>query len=756
MKRALVGMSATVLLFVCSYGTVNAQSLHFSIERVEEFSGTSNTRLLIHPANHDLIAYNGDFAFRSSDQGVDWELDTLLNLPGDGALRISPADPSIVYGGRFSPLQRSNDGGCTFTETAPFPEGSGLHVWDIAIHPNDPSILYVGLDLTLVKSEDYGVTWTDLPSTASGLPTATLYKKLFIDPDTPSRVFVGTESGGLYRTIDDGSSWSYCGPGYSVGNLRDFHWIPNGDTVYQIENDGIYRSDNGGDTWICTDTLSAGNFHVIGVKADDAEVVFYVSSNGSGTYQLYRSIDGGSTFTDVHTFDSYISDFEFGCGSQYMFFTDPDDSDVMYLAAAFGIQWMSFMFKSTDAGVSWEYMKDGIYNFNINDICIANTGLLLSFEENYVYYNVLDMSTSAVHTYRVVESNWPTGRVVQDPNNPDYIWYTNIRGMTRITNNGATMTPIHQPGDAGTAVEALDVNGSTHIYYATYGLSKAPVLYKSTDGLLFNPVNIPANSSTITAILADRTDTDKIIMATDGNGYFITINGAVDWAHYTNPGTINDMAMDATDNYIIYFAACDALYKSVDGGETAVQIGSFHADCIVIDPEDHNTIYVSSGSHIFYSLDGGMTWSVFELLPGFERNLGRLILEFDPNNPDHLYVASQFYGLFLVTATPVGVDDKAENSVPAGFSLFQNYPNPFNPTTAIRYELLKDAKVALKIYNMLGQEVRTLVDEEQVAGCRSATWDGKNNVGQDVSSGIYICKLKTPDLVETKKLLLIR
>ncbi len=56
MKRALAGISAIILLLVCSYGIVNAQPLHFNIERVEEFSGTSNTRLLIHPANHDLIA----------------------------------------------------------------------------------------------------------------------------------------------------------------------------------------------------------------------------------------------------------------------------------------------------------------------------------------------------------------------------------------------------------------------------------------------------------------------------------------------------------------------------------------------------------------------------------------------------------------------------------------------------------------------------------------------------------------------------
>ena len=79
----------------------------------------------------------------------------------------------------------------------------------------------------------------------------------------------------------------------------------------------------------------------------------------------------------------------------------------------------------------------------------------------------------------------------------------------------------------------------------------------------------------------------------------------------------------------------------------------------------------------------------------------------------------------------------------SGFiSLFQNYPNPFNPTTTIRYNLSKTSEVELKIYNILGQVVQTLVSEKQPAGEKSVVWDARDNTGQMVSSGIYICSLQ--------------
>jgi hypothetical protein len=95
-------------------------------------------------------------------------------------------------------------------------------------------------------------------------------------------------------------------------------------------------------------------------------------------------------------------------------------------------------------------------------------------------------------------------------------------------------------------------------------------------------------------------------------------------------------------------------------------------------------------------------------------------------------------------------------STPAATGLHGNFPNPFNPTTLIRYGLNEDAWVSVKIYNTLGQEVATLVDGFQNAGQWSAVWEGKNDAGEHVTSGIYFTRLTAGNVVSIKKMLLMK
>ena len=97
------------------------------------------------------------------------------------------------------------------------------------------------------------------------------------------------------------------------------------------------------------------------------------------------------------------------------------------------------------------------------------------------------------------------------------------------------------------------------------------------------------------------------------------------------------------------------------------------------------------------------------------------------------------------------------SKVPETFALSQNYPNPFNPVTKIEYQLPKQARVSLIVYNILGQEVIRLVDnEDKNAGYFQIEWKGRNEQGASVSSGAYIYRLKTEEFVSSKKMLLIR
>ena len=90
-----------------------------------------------------------------------------------------------------------------------------------------------------------------------------------------------------------------------------------------------------------------------------------------------------------------------------------------------------------------------------------------------------------------------------------------------------------------------------------------------------------------------------------------------------------------------------------------------------------------------------------------------------------------------VLAVPI-----AGNGLPREFAVLDNYPNPFNPTTQIQYDMPEQATISLKVYNILGQEVMSLANGVQPAGHHTATWDGRNNFGSQVSTGVYFYRFE--------------
>lgn len=95
-------------------------------------------------------------------------------------------------------------------------------------------------------------------------------------------------------------------------------------------------------------------------------------------------------------------------------------------------------------------------------------------------------------------------------------------------------------------------------------------------------------------------------------------------------------------------------------------------------------------------------------------------------------------------------------NVPVEYSLEQNYPNPFNPSTSIRFKIARLEDLKITVYNILGQEVKTLIDKNMPVGNYEIQWDGTNNTGQRVASGIYFCLMKAGEFVETRKMMLLR
>jgi len=140
---------------------------------------------------------------------------------------------------------------------------------------------------------------------------------------------------------------------------------------------------------------------------------------------------------------------------------------------------------------------------------------------------------------------------------------------------------------------------------------------------------------------------------------------------------------------------------------------------------------------------------------------GQILITYSGFTP-YPYNAMRIWGKFYPFT---GVEEEpTPGALPQQFTLEQNYPNPFNSTTAISYQLsaisYQRSAVSLKIYNILGREVRTLVDEEQPAGNYRVLWDGRDNSGKGVSSGVYFCRLKVKGerlkVEKTRKMVLLR
>jgi hypothetical protein len=110
---------------------------------------------------------------------------------------------------------------------------------------------------------------------------------------------------------------------------------------------------------------------------------------------------------------------------------------------------------------------------------------------------------------------------------------------------------------------------------------------------------------------------------------------------------------------------------------------------------------------------------------------------------------------FIIDVTVTALD-APNTTLPTTFALRQNYPNPFNPETVIRYQLPKTVHTKIEVYNILGQLVATLVDEEQTAGYKSVIWDGKNKSKHQVGSGLYFYVMKAGEFKAVKRMLLIR
>jgi hypothetical protein len=102
------------------------------------------------------------------------------------------------------------------------------------------------------------------------------------------------------------------------------------------------------------------------------------------------------------------------------------------------------------------------------------------------------------------------------------------------------------------------------------------------------------------------------------------------------------------------------------------------------------------------------------------------------------------------------VADYERRRIPTDYALHQNHPNPFNPSTAIGYDLPKESLVKLAVYNVLGQKVRTLIEAKQQAGSHTVQWNGLDDYGRQMATGMYIYRIEAGRFIAVRKMVLMK
>jgi photosystem II stability/assembly factor-like uncharacterized protein len=195
--------------------------------------------------------------------------------------------------------------------------------------------------------------------------------------------------------------------------------------------------------------------------------------------------------------------------------------------------------------------------------------------------------------------------------------------------------------------------------------------------------------------------------------------------------------------------------KTTNGGTTWSTLSNSIIDNLAPSCIQHipgtSSVYIASGGRtptmrgVAVTYDAGESWTLIDTLGVFLINFVNDQLGWGSQYATN--IVYRYVGPRIISS----VEEEIIDIVPTGYSLLQNYPNPFNPSTTFRYSIPIQSKVVIKVYDILGNEIATLMDEEKSAGTYELTWNATN-----LSSGIYFYQLKAGDYIDTKKMILLK
>ncbi|HMU41935.1 MAG TPA: T9SS type A sorting domain-containing protein [Ignavibacteriaceae bacterium] len=322
---------------------------------------------------------------------------------------------------------------------------------------------------------------------------------------------------------------------------------------------------------------------------------------------------------------------------------------------------------------------------------------------------------------------------------------TSEYGIYRSSDNGINWTHLFDEN-----ISSLAFNENSIFAGSIY-----TGVYRSNDnGNTWNPVNSGLENNWINCLAVRGAN---VYAGTEWNGtlsgmgVYYSINNGINWSLLTLPDRcIKSIAVHDESIFVStqHFGVFDALYRSTDNGVNWAELINGLPDGTINDIEiiDTNIFVATEYYGVFLSKDNGGSWTQIN------EGMGNQTIASLAISPDYIYAGTLGSSTWRRPLSEIITSVEAqETDLPSNFNLAQNYPNPFNPSTKIRYSVPISEFVTLKVYDVLGNEVAALVNEEKPAG----TYEVNFNASQ-LSSGIYFYKLQAGSFVETKKMILLR
>ncbi|WP_290660514.1 T9SS type A sorting domain-containing protein [Ignavibacterium sp.] len=405
-----------------------------------------------------------------------------------------------------------------------------------------------------------------------------------------------------------------------------------------------------------------------------------------------------------------------------------------------------------------------VISFNNAQWQQVNTGLpglsvyVLATDGQYTYAG---LSTSSVYRSSDKGDNWmpvnnglPIANAWELFSNNDTLFVGFFySGAFRSTDHGNTWDTLIV-GIANSAVRGF-ISNNKYLFASTWGNG----IYRSSDGgNNWTQINNGIIYQTFWDIFAIE---DTLIAASNGGVYRSTNNGDSWVASNTGLGLAVSYRIASLGNFIFLGTASSGVFRSSDYGKSWSSVGLSNQTIYALLTYDTLLFAGTANSGVFVSFDYGNNWQAFN-----QGNPVGSIVELIYDNT-YIYAATLGGGVYRYNRNNVTSINEINSEVPSSFELSQNYPNPFNPSTNIKFSIpnvgSELAQTVLKVYDVLGNEVATLVDEYREPGSYEVEF--QSVVGnRQLASGVYFYKLQTGDpstssgqgFVEIKKMILLR